>query len=186
MHFTAFTLISALVATVSSHGNIISHNIRQPADTFAVICGQTAYDLLRQDIHRSHQNLIDAVPSDPSFDRARNCNFFLCKGIPFIDNLENVYQFRPNEVIDIEYLITIPHDGVANMSVVDTYTNRMIGRPLLSFSAFGSTPDNLAETNFNFRMSNVGTRCKEQGRCVLQFWWHSDSAAQTYASCIDF
>ncbi|KAI5782376.1 hypothetical protein DFH27DRAFT_488011 [Peziza echinospora] len=184
MHFTLLTTVAALVATVSAHGNIISQAIREPGPAFKELCGDNAFNLLTADLTRSHQNLINTAPYDPTYDATKGCNFLLCKGIPF-DDVNTIYKLRPKQAIPVEYIITIPHPGYANLSVVDTTLNAPIGEPLKVFEVFGEGKDE-AELKWSFEMADTGKACSEAGRCVLQFWWHSEQASQTYSSCIDF
>jgi len=83
-------------------------------------------------------------------------------------------KFRPGAQLAIEYMIKTPHPGYANLSVVDTKTNKPIGAPLKVFSKFGETVDNADELDWSFNMSDTGRKCSTPGNCVLQFWWRSD------------
>lgn len=110
--------------------------------------------------------------NDPTYNPAL-CNFRLCKGLVYEDNKNNVYRYSAGQVVNVRFDIRAPHPGVANMSVVDTQSNSMIGTPLKTFSSFATTNGNQAELNWSFTMSNVDGRCATAGKCVLQFWWDS-------------
>ena len=114
-----------------------------------------------------------AAPEDPTH-KQENCNFLLCNGIPFKDNKQQVMKYRAGTQVAIQYSITTPQPGYANMSVVDTKTNKPIGVPLKVFDKFGETANNSEELDWSFKMSNTGKKCSTPGNCVLQFWWHSD------------
>jgi len=111
---------------------------------------------------------------DPTY-KQDSCNFSLCNGIPFKDNAHQVKKFRPDSQLSFQYSITTPQSGYANLSVVDTKTNKPIGVPLKTFDKFGETTNNPDELNWSFKMSDTGKKCSTAGNCVLQFWWHSDA-----------
>ena len=114
-----------------------------------------------------------AAPRDPTH-KQDSCNFSLCNGIPFKDNQHQVKKFRPDTQLSFQYSITTPQAGHANLSIVDTKTNKPIGAPLKVFDKFGETTNNPDELKWSFKMRNTGKKCSTPGSCVLQFWWHSD------------
>lgn len=62
------------------------------------------------------------------------CRLELCKGIPFADAKPgDVQKFSPGQTVPIKVNIGAPHTGIANVSVVDTATNSIIGQPLIEF-----------------------------------------------------
>ena len=113
------------------------------------------------------------TPGNPPH-KQESCNFSLCNGIPFKDNQHPVKTFSANAQLSFQYNITTPQPGHANLSVVDTKTNKPIGVPLKVFDKFGETTDNPDELDWSFMMSDTGKQCSTPGDCVLQFWWHSD------------
>ena len=66
------------------------------------------------------------------------CNLWLCKGFQFADNSNNVHSFQPGQTIDFSVNIAAPHTGFANVSVVDTATDQIIGMPLIEFDDYAS------------------------------------------------
>jgi hypothetical protein len=102
-----------------------------------------------------------------------------------------VQQFAPGQVVDMEAIIPIPHEGPMNTSIVDTTTNTVIGQPLISFASYAD--ENLAQlpannTNFSVTMPTnlAANQCTVAGECVMQWFWFGTSAQQTYESCVDF
>ncbi|KAF8418296.1 hypothetical protein EV426DRAFT_554297 [Tirmania nivea] len=185
MLFQSFFALTTLVAAVVANGRIVVPDIREPGDGFKANCGQTAFKLFTAEPTCSQQNLIDVAPGGPKH-KPESCNFSLCNGIPFKDNKHQVKKFRADTQLPMRYSITTPHVGYANLSVVDTKTNKPIGAPLKVFDKFGETANNADELDWSFKMSNTGKKCSTPGNCVLQFWWHSDEAKETYVSCVDF
>ena len=116
---------------------------------------------------------VNAAPEDPTH-KPENCNFSLCNGIPFKDNKDQVFKYRAGAQLPIKYSIETAHPGHANLSVIDTKTNKPIGTPLKVFDKFGETTNNHDELDWSVKMSDTGKKCSTPGDCVLQFWWHSD------------
>lgn len=118
------------------------------------------------------------------------CNLSLCKGLQFADNSQagNVQRFAAGQVVPLTVEIRAPHTGTANVSVVDARTNAVVAGPMVEFPVYASNsaplPDN--NTRFSITMPDVASRCGTAGDCVVQWWWDSRSADQTYMSCIDF
>ncbi|KAH7363797.1 hypothetical protein BKA65DRAFT_545712 [Rhexocercosporidium sp. MPI-PUGE-AT-0058] len=48
----------------------------------------------------------------------------------------------------------------------------------------GELPKN--QTEFEVTMPDVKAQCGMAGQCVMQWWWDSKEAKQTYMSCVDF
>jgi hypothetical protein len=98
----------------------------------------------------------------------KKCNLWLCRGYQFADNVANVQSYKPGQVVDIEVWIRIPHKGYANVSVVDTASNTVIGSPLKSWpSNYAATANPPADqTKFNVTIPDLGGKCTEAGACV--------------------
>ncbi|TVY55901.1 hypothetical protein LCER1_G002150, partial [Lachnellula cervina] len=89
----------------------------------------------------------------------------------------------------IEAYIRIPHHGTANVSIVDTQSNTVVGEQLLFWSDYAdeglaALPAN--NTAFEVTIPELGGRCAIAGECVLQWWWYGTAVEQTYESCLDF
>ncbi|KAK3688003.1 hypothetical protein B0T22DRAFT_142515 [Podospora appendiculata] len=181
----AFAALAA-AATVSAHGNITSPPARLPGAAMAKACGQTGVTAVLQDGTIPLENLL---PSPAS------CQLFLCRGAVFADNTARVQTFTAGQVIPFTAIIPIPHEGPANVSIVNTATNTIIGTPLLVFDSYAdeslpALPAN--NTAFSVTLPTgagaaaVAANCAVAGACVLQWFWFGTAAKQTYESCVDF
>jgi hypothetical protein len=131
-------------------------------------------------------NLIaEEIPSNGSPD----CNIFLCKGTQFQDNQDNVQSFASGDVVNFLAQLPIPHEGPANVSIIDTATNTVIGQPLIEFDSYAD--EALAQlpannTNFNVTVPDLAGKCVTPGECTMQWFWFGTAADQTYENCVDF
>lgn len=117
------------------------------------------------------------------------CNLWLCKAYMFADNTGNVQKYTPGQIVPVSFKVGAPHTGKANMSIVDTASNTMIGNPLIMYSNFASTATGVTANQTSFSITiptDLGSKCSIAGACVLQHYWDSREAKQTYESCLDF
>ncbi|KAK0746754.1 hypothetical protein B0T18DRAFT_308912, partial [Schizothecium vesticola] len=176
-----------LAATASAHGNITFPAARLPGPAMVALCGQPAVDTVLSD---GTIALEEVTPASPA------CNIGLCRGAQFADvPAAHIQSYSPGQVVLVEVALTIPHLGPANLSIVETATNKVVGDILLFFDAYADEGvDELPGNNTAFGVTMpVGkkgeeavTRCGVAGQCVLQWWWLGTGAKQTYESCIDF
>lgn len=133
------------------------------------------------------QQLQQLAKSQQGFD-ATKCNLSMCKGLQFSDNQSKLQNFTAGQVVPMKVDIKAPHTGVANVSVVNTQTNSVIGEPLMEWSVYASNsaPIPANNTQFSITMPDVSSECGTAGNCAVQWWWDSRSADQTYMSCVDF
>ncbi|CAJ2506382.1 Uu.00g005120.m01.CDS01 [Anthostomella pinea] len=186
--------LAALAATVSAHGYISSPYMRAPGNATTAACGQSIVAAIVADKTSHVEGLPELGAAAGSGYHAESCNLWLCRGVQFADNVAHVQKYTPGQSVNIQVALTIPHVGSANVSVVDTRTNEIVGEPLLSWpsgyadeQAFyaGETPVN--QTDFNVTIpTTLGSQCADAGACVLQWWWYGTGAKQTYESCVDF
>jgi hypothetical protein len=94
-------------------------------------CGESVAALVTQDVTSHIEDMPEASLLEANFD-ATACNLFLCKGLQFADNVDNVQTFEPGQVVNMLADIPIPHEGPMNVSIIDTKTNTAIGDPLIS------------------------------------------------------
>ncbi|CAI6332605.1 unnamed protein product [Periconia digitata] len=181
--YTSAIITSALfAATALAHGNITSPPARQPGPVMQQVCGASAVSAILADGTGPLEN----IPSNGAAD----CNIFLCKGAQFEDNVNNVQSFAPGEKVAFKAQLPIPHEGPANVSIIDTATNTAVGQPLLVFDSYAD--ENLAKlpannTAFSVTMpTNLGAACQTPGECTMQWFWFGTSAQQTYENCVDF
>lgn len=172
---------------VYGHGKVLSPPARQAGQAFGKACGTQMLSVESSDRNGNIQNLRQNAKAD--FNPVK-CPLELCKGIPFADaKPADVQSFSAGQNVTIKVQITAPHTGLANMSVVDTKTNTIIGQPLIEFENYASTKTGVAKNNTDFSVTlpqTLPATCATAGDCVLQWWWYSDEAKQTYVDCIDF
>ena len=169
MQLTTYTALAALVAVASAHGLVTKPATRAPGNATAAVCGETMVKFYQSDNTSYPEALIRAHGLDKDYDPIK-CNLYLCKGFQFGDNAAagGVQSYKPGDVVGLEVYIRIPHKGYANVSVVDTASNTVIGSPLIQW------PDNYAatldppedQTHFNITIPALGSTCTVPGRCV--------------------
>ncbi|KAK1982640.1 hypothetical protein LZ30DRAFT_558108, partial [Colletotrichum cereale] len=177
--------VLSFVAAVSAHGKVTSPAPRVAGDAFKAACGETLFNTEKSDPFGNIQGLAQQAKN---LD-ASKCDLALCKGYQFADNAANVQSFAPGQKVDFKVEIRAPHTGVANVSVVETGTNSVVGAPLISFTNYASTKTGVAANNTAFSVTlpdSLPAACGTAGNCVLQWWWDSAEAGQTYMSCVDF
>ncbi|KAK5651982.1 hypothetical protein OQA88_11525 [Cercophora sp. LCS_1] len=181
-----FTLLT-LATSVASHGLVTKPATRTPSSLTAAACGNTLVTFYKADNTSYPEALLRANPRGltDGYDPAK-CNLYLCKGFQFGDNKENVKAYKPGDVVDLEVWIRIAHRGYANVSVVDTGSNKVIGEPLKvwgdGYAASTSPPSD--QVKFSVKVPELGGKCTTAGECVIQWYWFGQG--QTYESCIDF
>ncbi|VUC25398.1 unnamed protein product [Clonostachys rosea] len=180
-----FATLAALLPLVAAHGFIKSPTPRKPGDAFKAACGEQPYYQQSSDINGNVQGILQVVGS--SLDSA-NCNLWLCKGFQFADNSASVQSYTLGETIPFEITIAAPHTGIANVSVVKTSSNSIIGEPLIEFDNYASNSGIPANnTAFSVTLpSDLGGECTTAGDCVLQWYWDAHNIDQTYEACVDF
>ncbi|KAK3988906.1 hypothetical protein QBC44DRAFT_370510 [Cladorrhinum sp. PSN332] len=186
MHLPTF-LLALFGTTISAHGIVQKPAItRQPGTATAAACGQSLVNFYKQDETSYPEAFLRSNARPAGYD-AKKCNLWLCKGYQFADNAANVQSYKAGDVVNLEVFIRIPHKGYANVSVVDTTSNSIVGTPLIQWK------DNYAASNkppadqvkFGVKIpAGLETKCATAGVCVIQ--WHWFGAGQTYQSCIDF
>ncbi|PGH15443.1 hypothetical protein AJ79_02420 [Helicocarpus griseus UAMH5409] len=182
------TLTSLLVTHAYAHGLVSSPITRTPGDATAAVCGQTMVDFYLADNTSYPEALLREGGLDENYD-PELCNLWLCKGFQFGDNSAKVVEYVAGDEVPIEVFIRIPHLGFANVSIVDTSVNAVVGEPLRVWEDGYADPaefPNLPEDQVKFSVTvpELGGLCVEPGKCVIQWYWFG--AEQTYESCIDF
>jgi hypothetical protein len=160
--------LAAFVAYASAHGIVRSPAIRTPGAATAAVCGQAMVDFYNADNTSYPEAFLRTgnTPLNPAL-----CNMWLCKGFQWEDNQDRILRTGPGAVIPIEVFIRIPHVGYANVSIVDTTTNTVIGEPLISWPsgyADGALYPNLPanQTHFSVTIPELSPRCTVPGSCV--------------------
>ncbi|CAL3964924.1 hypothetical protein PZA11_002188 [Diplocarpon coronariae] len=187
MHSSAILAAAALVTAVAAHGSITTPLPRAAGENYKTVCGQQVYNNQAADRNGNIQGVLQVANGQTDVTPA--CNVWLCKGFTFEDNTANVQTYTPGQVVPITFNLAAPHTGTANMSIVNTASNTIIGSPLLSWDVYASTsvPISSSETSFSITIpSDLGSQCATAGACVIQHFWDARSVDQTYESCIDF
>ncbi|EOA87074.1 hypothetical protein ACJQWK_08541 [Exserohilum turcicum] len=176
--------IAGFASSVAAHGYVTSPNVRMPGLGLKAACGDQVYNNEFSDhygnVQGARQNLQGSHP---------DCRLWQCKGIPFSDHGE-IQQYKPGQKVEMKVDIRAPHDGVANVSIVNTATDTVIGKPLISWDKYALTSQPLSQhpewTSFDFTLPDVSFECCKEGSCVIQWFWNAASIDQTYESCVDF
>ncbi|PBP16257.1 hypothetical protein BUE80_DR013058 [Diplocarpon rosae] len=188
MHYTSTILAAAgLITSVAAHGSISEPPPRAAGENYRSVCGEQVYNQQASDRNGNVQGVLQVARSQT--DVTPECNVWLCKGFTLADNTANVQSYTAGQVVPITFNLAAPHDGVANVSIVHTASNTIIGSALKSWDVFASpaTPITSADTSFSITIpSDLGSQCATAGDCVIQHFWDARSVDQTYESCIDF
>ncbi|KAH7418588.1 hypothetical protein BKA64DRAFT_539805, partial [Cadophora sp. MPI-SDFR-AT-0126] len=171
------------------HGIVTSPPTRSVGPVMKSLCGQQIFNNLQSNAYGPIEQLAQIGSSQKDFN-ASACDLSLCKGLQFEDNAsaDKVQRYTPGQVVQMKVDIQAKHTGTCNVSVVETGGNKMISGELASFAVYASTATEIPknQTEFEVTMPDVKAQCGEAGKCVLQWWWDSKEAKQTYMSCVDF
>ncbi|KAK6194157.1 hypothetical protein LQW54_011730 [Pestalotiopsis sp. IQ-011] len=180
----AITFGAAVVPMVAAHGMIKTPTPRSAGTSMSSKCGSQIYNMMSSDSYGNIQGETQLIGSDFTDE----CNLWLCKGMQYDDNTANVQSYAVGDSVAITYDIRAPHTGTANVSIVDTSSNTVIGDTLAYWSVFASNSQATSanETSFSITIPDLGGKCTTGGECVIQHYWDSESAGQTYESCVDF
>ncbi|KAF2114002.1 hypothetical protein BDV96DRAFT_106420 [Lophiotrema nucula] len=191
MHFSTSALL-ALIPSVLGHGLIQTPPSRPVGDAIVANCGNGVTTQIKQDNTSHVEGLPEAAAKDKNYNAAK-CNLWLCKGLQFTDNpTANIQTWKAGDVIPIKVWVRIPHEGSANVSIVDTKTNTLVGTALKAWAkgyAPGKSESDVPADQKQFSVTiptGLETKCANAGDCVLQWWWYGTGAKQTYESCVDF
>lgn len=182
--YSAAVALASFVSSVAAHGYISSPKPRMPGNGLKEACGEQVYNNQFSDhfgnVQAALQNMQGSQP---------NCRMWQCKGIPFSDSAE-VFSYTAGQVIPMKVEIRAPHDGHANVSIVKTSSDTVIGSPLISWDEYGLTSVPLSSRpewlSFDITMPDVSSECTTPGECVIQWFWDAPTINQTYEACIDF
>lgn len=186
---TSILAAAGLISLANAHGYITTPKPRLPGDAMSTACGQQIYNNQKSDRAGNVQGELQIGANQEDYNEEA-CHIWLCKGYQFDDNKENVQQYSAGQTVDFVVDIIAPHTGVANVSVVDTASNSVIGEPLKSWAKnYASTETGITKDDTDFSITipdNLGSQCSEAGACVIQWYWFAESIDQTYESCVDF
>lgn len=165
--------LAALAATVMAHGYVDYPAARQYGDAAVAACGKSVVASIKGDNTSHVEGLPELAVKDSGY-HGDLCNLWLCRGLQFADNVKNVQQYTPGQAVEIKIKLTIPHTGNANVSVVDTKTNKIIGTPLIKWDAgyadekaFYAKATPKDQVDFNVTIpTTLGSQCATAGACV--------------------
>lgn len=166
--FQSIVAITALATTVSSHGLITTPVPRGPGAASLAACGSAVTNNIKGDLTSHVEGLPEASKTDKSYI-ADKCNLWLCRGLQFADNTANVVAYTPGQVINFDVKITIKHKGTANMSIVDTKSNKVVKQLLYWSNYADETLKTMPANNTVFSVTmpkDLGGACTTAGDCV--------------------
>ncbi|KAH6614319.1 hypothetical protein C7974DRAFT_404883 [Boeremia exigua] len=182
--FTAAVALAGFASSVAAHGFISSPTPRQPGEGLKAACGDQVYNQQSSDKYGNVQGALQNLQGSHP-----DCRMWQCKGVP-VEDAGEVFSYTAGQVIPMTVEIRAPHDGVANVSIVNVKTDKVIGAPLISWDEYALTSSPISAhpdwTSFDITMPDVSAECAEKGDCVIQWYWDAPSIDQTYESCIDF
>ncbi|KAJ4356551.1 uncharacterized protein N0V89_004585 [Didymosphaeria variabile] len=180
-----------LAPAVLSHGIIMNPPSRATGPGQTTACGQAIVSAIKSDNTSYVEQLTKLASTDSKFSAAA-CNLYLCKGLQYADNSANVQTWKAGDVVPVKIWLRIPHEGIANVSIVSTKQNKVVG-DFLKVWTKGYAPGKseadvpIEQREFSVTVpSGLETTCAMAGDCVLQWWWLGTAAKQTYESCVDF
>ncbi|KAG6618769.1 Chitin-binding protein [Phytophthora cinnamomi] len=110
-----------------------------------------------------------------------------CRGTVY-ESGNTVTALTPGKAFDVKYIIHAPHPGTMVLSIAKPSTDSdgaiiyTAETQVGSYSNFGTTGGTYS---VSATIPTSVTGCESAGDCALQFYWHSDMANQTYATCAD-
>ncbi|KAF2492965.1 hypothetical protein BU16DRAFT_95154 [Lophium mytilinum] len=168
-------LLTLLPSLISAHGIITTPAPRAVGPALISACGTGVAALITADNTSHVEGLPEAYassPPAPSYNHsAPACNLWLCKGLQFADNTANVQKYVAGDVVSVKIWLRIPHAGTANVSVVDTRTNEVIGEELKYWDDYAVGPLSgdvpVDQTEFSVTIpGGLEERCGRAGDCV--------------------
>lgn len=176
MYFTtaAATTFLTLIPAALSHGLITSPPSRPTGPELTSLCGPA----ITRTINGDNTSHVEGLPELllPPYS-ASSCNLWLCKGLQFTDNPSNNTQvWSAGQVVPMKVWIRIPHEGSANVSIVDTKKNEVVGEMLKVWEegyAPGKSEADVPAGQKEFSVKvpeGLEERCASAGDCVSFSW----------------
>ncbi|GMF09706.1 unnamed protein product [Phytophthora lilii] len=129
----------------------------------------------------SQHKQVDFPPS-PTFSLLNGC-----RGTVYEEG-SNVTTLQPGKDFDVKWTIQAPHPGYMKLSILKPSTDSTgtitykSYKTILNIEPFA---ENGGDGSTTAKMPADVEGCEKPGDCVLQFYWHSDIANQTYPTCAD-
>lgn len=171
MFFSTAALL-ALVPAALGHGIITTPPSRAFGNAMTSACGASLVTAVKQDNTSYVEQLTKLSTTEKAYSAA-NCNLWLCKGLQFADvPTANVQTWKAGDVVPIKIWLRIPHEGIANVSIVDTKTNKIVGDMLKVWDkgyAPGRTEKDVPVEQKEFSITvpkGLEAKCANAGDCV--------------------
>ncbi|KAG0158589.1 hypothetical protein PDIDSM_6104 [Penicillium digitatum] len=180
-NFTPALAFASVISFVNAHGFVTSPAARQPGLAMGAACGQQVLSNQAADKYGNIQGELQVAATQDDYNAAE-CDIWLCKGYKFDDNKDNVHSYKAGETVDFQVDIRAPHTGVANVSIVSTAFNKVIGTPLIYWDVYASTATGVKPNQTSFSITipeDIGSQCATANDCVLQWYWYAESIDQT-------
>jgi hypothetical protein len=171
MQFSIAALLT-LVPAVLGHGIITSPPSRPDGPALLANCGPRVEQDIRLDNTSHVESRPELAAKDGSKYNAAKCNLWLCTGLQFADNMNNTQTWHAGQVIPVKVWIRIPHEGSANVSIVDTKSNKIIGDMLKVWDkgyAPGKKESDVPQSQKEFSVTvpaGLEEKCATAGACV--------------------
>ncbi|KAL3670671.1 hypothetical protein V7S43_003861 [Phytophthora oleae] len=183
---TSLAAAALLFVGVEGHGQMTFPTCRQMSEKFHKDSGALINIGLNEmqiaPIEGLSQHKQVDFPPSPTFNLLNGC-----RGTVYEEG-SNVTTLQPGKDFDVKWTIQAPHPGYMKLSIlkpsedakgVITYKSY---KTLLNIEPFA---ENGGDGSATAKMPANVEGCEKAGDCVLQFYWHSDIANQTYPTCSD-
>ncbi|POM77694.1 Chitin-binding protein [Phytophthora palmivora] len=182
-----FAATAALLFTgVEGHGQLLFPTYRQMSEKFHKDSGALINIGLNEmqiaPIEGLSQHKQKDFPPSPTFNLLNGC-----RGTVYEEG-SNVTTLQPGKDFDVRWTIQAPHPGFMKLSILKpvadstgTITYKSY-KTILNIEPFA---ENGGDGSTTAKMPADVKGCEKPGNCVLQFYWHSDIANQTYPTCAD-
>ena len=163
--------VVAFTTTALSHGIISSPYPRAVGAASLAACGPNVQNNIIADNTSHVEGLPETAATDPAY-HASECNLWLCRGLQFADvEPSNILQLSAGDKLEIGVWLRILHEGTANVSIVDTKSNSVVGSELLYWdryadNALGASGIPKNNTAFEVEIPDLGGACEVAGDCV--------------------
>jgi hypothetical protein len=184
--FSLAASAALLFAGVEGHGQMLIPTYRQMSEKFHKDSGALINIGLNEmqiaPIEGLSQHKQVDFPPSPTFNLQNGC-----RGTVYEEG-SNVTTLQPGKEFDVTWKIDAPHPGYMKLSILKpsedstgTITYKSY-KTLLNIEPFA---EHGGEDSTTAKMPADVQGCEQPGDCVLQFYWHSDIADQTYPTCAD-
>ena len=173
----AVAITAGFITKSSAHGRITSPTARSAGPAMEAACGTQVCNNQASDSYGIIQSELQVAASQTDYNAAA-CDIWLCKGLKYADNTANVQTWTAGHPVDFQFDIRAPHTGTANVSIVNTATNTVIGDRLLYYPDFADNAKSIPanETSFSVTIpSDLRETCSTPGACIVQHYWNAAS-----------